>query len=111
MQDEFDVVLNGLKKYSPKKSEYIKDKISLLYNAEKIYDWRKMIIDEFKNKIFPFYHKESKFEDEDEDDIREKMILLIIKRLIFFKGKRHKWWISHETHFSSRSDSITGKIE
>ena len=47
-----------------------------------------MIIDEFKNKIFPFYHKESKFEDE--DDIREKMILLIIKRLIFFKEKRHK---------------------
>ena len=49
-----------------------------------------MIIDEFKKKIFPFYHKESKFEDEDEDDIREKMILLIIKRLIFFKEKRHK---------------------
>ena len=49
-----------------------------------------MIIDELKNKIFPFYHKESKFEDEDEDDIREKMILLIIKRLIFFKEKRHK---------------------
>ena len=80
-----------------------------MYNAEKIYDRRKMIIDEYRNKIFPFYHKESRFEDE--DDIREKTILLIIKRLIFFKGKRHKWWISHETHFSSRSDSITGKIE
>ena len=33
-QAEFNVVLNALKKYSPKKSEYIKEKMDLLDNVK-----------------------------------------------------------------------------
>ena len=88
MQNEFDSVVNALEEYSPKNPEYEKEKINLLNNAEKFYDGREMIINAFKNTIFPFQHDESRFEDEDEDDIKDKNSLTDYKkldRLIFLK--------------------------
>ena len=88
MQNEFDSVVNALEEYSPKNLEYEKEKINLLNNAEKFYDGREMIINVFKNTIFPFQHDESRFEDEDEDDIQDKNSLTDYKkldRLIFLK--------------------------
>ena len=40
-----------------------------------------MIINAFKDKIFPLYH-ESRFEDKEQGEIRDEMVLLTIKTLI-----------------------------
>ena len=61
MQNEFDSVVNALEEYSPKNLEYEKEKINLLNNAEKFYDGREMIINAFKNTLFPFQHDENRF--------------------------------------------------
>ena len=53
LHNEFNTVRGALKKYSPKKSEYIKEKINVKGNIEKIYDGKEIIINAFKNKIFP----------------------------------------------------------
>ena len=56
--------------------------------AEKFYYGREMIINAFKNKIFAFYHGESRFEDEDEDDIKEENGFIdyeSLNRVIFLK--------------------------
>ena len=53
-QDDFDNRFELLKDYKPKKdSKYYKLKDNHLINTKKIYDGRKMIIEGFKNKIFP----------------------------------------------------------
>ena len=53
-QGNFDNRFELLKDYKPRKdSKYYKLKDDLLINAKKIYDGRKMIIEAFKNKIFP----------------------------------------------------------
>ena len=57
MQGEFNVVLDALKNYSPKTPEYIRHEISLLDIAEIFYDGREMVINAFKDKIFPCYKK------------------------------------------------------
>ena len=71
MQGEFNVVLDALKNYSPKTPEYIRHEISLLDIAEIFYDGREMVINAFKDKIFPCY-KKSHFKDidKDRDEIR-----------------------------------------
>ena len=49
-----------------------------------------MIINAFKNKIFPLYHEENMFEDKDEDDIKDENGLINYKkleRLIFSKRR------------------------
>ena len=56
-----------------------------------------MIINAFENKIFPLYHdhhEENRFEDEDEDDIRDGNGLINYKNALYFnfpKRKRYKW--------------------
>ena len=90
-EDEFNAVLNALKKYSPKNLEYIKEKINFLDNVKNFYDGRNMIINAFKDKIFPFYH-ESRFEDKDKDKdhIRDENGLINYKKLdslIFLKER------------------------
>ena len=40
-----------------------------------------MIINAFKNKIFPFYHEEDMFEGEDEDDNRDENGLINYNKL------------------------------
>ena len=53
IQDEFNGVYGALEKYKPKKEPYIEKRRKLLINADNFYKERKMIIDAFKNKIFP----------------------------------------------------------
>ena len=43
----------ALEKYKPKKEPYVAKRGKLLTNAKKIYKGREMIIDAFKNEIFP----------------------------------------------------------
>ena len=66
MQDEFDGILGALKKYNPKKSEYVTAKNNLLINAKNLFDGRKMIIDAFKNKIFLLKENEDEHEEFDQ---------------------------------------------
>ena len=40
-------------------------------NVEKFYDGREIIINEFKNKIFPLNYEESHFQNEDKDDVKD----------------------------------------
>ena len=69
-QDDFDKRYELLKIYKPKKdSKYNKIKDDLLINAKKIYDGRKMIIEAFKNKIFPLSNPDYYPEYVSEEDI------------------------------------------
>ena len=52
-QDEFNDMLKLLKKYRPNTPKYVKSKKDLLINAQNFYDGREMIIDAFKDKLFP----------------------------------------------------------
>ena len=49
----FNKLLNQLRKYSRRSPEYKINRESLLINAKNLYEGRQMIIDAFKNKIFP----------------------------------------------------------
>ena len=54
IQDEFNGIYGALEKYKPKKnSKFNKPREKLLINSKNFHDGRKMIIDAFKNKIFP----------------------------------------------------------
>ena len=57
MQKEYSISLDVLKKYRPRNSDYIKKRKKLLNNAKNLYFGREMIINSFKNKIFPLYFK------------------------------------------------------
>ena len=57
-QEEFNVVLHLLKRYSPKHDKYVTLKNNLVDNASKFYKGREKIIEGFKNGLFPFYDKE-----------------------------------------------------
>ena len=53
-QNEFDDMTDILKTYRPRKdSKYYKLKQDLLINEQNFYDGREMIVNTFKNKIFP----------------------------------------------------------
>lgn len=54
-----------IKRYRPKNLEYIKEKGSILDNAEKCYDRRKLITDALKNKVFPFTSRGQEYEDKE----------------------------------------------
>ena len=75
----------------------------------------KNIIEGFKNKIFRIHHddEDSRFENNDENDIRDNNGLIdYIKLESLIKIKeRHQWSISQKTFSSSGSESIAGKIE
>ena len=53
MQDELYVVLCLLEDYLAKAPKYKEHKKNLLSNAKKCYDGREMIVNAFKNEIFP----------------------------------------------------------
>ena len=53
IQDEFNGVYGALDKYKPKKEPYIEKRRKLLINTDNFYKGREIIIDAFKNKIFP----------------------------------------------------------
>ena len=70
IQEEFNGVIGALEIYGARKPKYIK-KERLLINARNFYDGRKMIINAFKNKIFP--KAPTSFEDDaDEDELLKK---------------------------------------
>ena len=52
-QDEFMAVYNALEKYNPEKPDYATARKNLLINAKNFYDGREMIINAFKNGMFP----------------------------------------------------------
>ena len=72
-----------MNRYSPKNKKYINAKKELLGNAKNFYKGREKIIEGFKNKIFPIYHDDeySRFEDNDENDIRNNNGLINYKKL------------------------------
>ena len=55
-QDEITGVMGALKAYAPRDNKYVEAKNRLLNNGKKFYEGREKIIEEFKNKIFPFYY-------------------------------------------------------
>ena len=89
MQEEYIAVLTALEKCKPRDSEYKNKKLKLLENVKRFYNWREMIVNAFKNKIFPLYHKENMSEDKDEDYIRDKNGLINCKKLerLIFSGR------------------------
>ena len=78
-----DVVLNALRKYSPKNQKHIKAKNKLLDNAKDFHKGRKNIIEGFKNKIFPIWHdnEDSRFKDNDQKSIRDNNGLINYEKL------------------------------
>ena len=93
-QDIFDDKNEELKKYLPKTKDNIDTKYNLLTNALKFYDRREMIINAFKNKLFPLYSgnyyeefKEESSESEGEDKIPDISILEQITELDKFYGR------------------------
>ena len=54
-QDVFDSIIKKLKKYHPRTDDNISDKDKTLTSAQNVYNGREMIINGFKNKLFPFY--------------------------------------------------------
>ena len=72
-QDNFDDMIEILKVYKPKKDfQYYGRKQDLVINVQDFYDGREMIINTFKNKLFPFYsgnhYKEFKEESSESED-------------------------------------------
>ena len=71
-QEEFNVVLHLLKRYSLKHDKYVTLKNNLVDNASKFYEGREKIIEGFKNGVFSFYYdrdneEQMKFEKEEEE--------------------------------------------
>ena len=71
-QITFEGTLNVLERYNPKKPDYKTAKDNLLLNARNLYEGRGVIINAFKDKIFPFGVEEpedlGKRPDDDESD-------------------------------------------
>ena len=53
IQKEFDAIIGALKNYKPTRLKYKKNKEKLLINAQNFYNGREMIVNAFKNGIFP----------------------------------------------------------
>ena len=61
--------LDALDKYKPRKPDYETPRKNLSINAKKFYDGREMIINTFKNKIFPLSSEDfPEYKDRDEDE-------------------------------------------
>ena len=87
-QSVFDDKIEELKKYRPRTTDNTDTKNNLLNNARNFYDGREMIINTFKNKLFPFYSgnyyeefKEESSESEGEDKIPDISTLEQMARL------------------------------
>ena len=87
-QGIFDDKIEELKKHRPRTKDNIDTKNNLLTNAQNFYDGREMIINVFKNTLFPFYSgnyyeefKEESSESEDEDKVPDISTLEQMARL------------------------------
>ena len=88
-QDNFDDMIKILKDYKPKKSDNKKKKDALVINAQNFYDGRKMIVNAFKSKTFPFYlgnyyHdlEEETSESDEEDKLLEDKLLTDLDKVL-----------------------------
>ena len=82
IQDEFNGVYGALEKYKPKEEPYIEKRRKLLINADNFYKGREMIIDAFKNEIFPMVptgFSEDQEPSESRDEEEKDGILAVIK--------------------------------
>ena len=70
-QDVFDTILEKLKKHNLRAKANIEDKTDTLTRAQNFYDGREMIINAFKNKLFPFYSENYYKELEEESSESE----------------------------------------
>ena len=91
-QYEFTAVLDASEKYKPKKPDYETARKNLLINAKNFYDGREMIIDTFKNKMFPlstedFFEDEGTDEDESNDKFYTPRKLETIPEILDFEDK------------------------
>ena len=91
-QDQFMVVLDALGKYKPRKPDYETARKNLLINAKKNYYGRQMVIDAFKNKIFPLSSKDflkykGRNEDESDDEFYTPRELETILELSNFENE------------------------
>ena len=72
-QDEFMVVLDALDKYKRRKPDYETPIKNILINSKKFYDGTEMIINAFKNKIFPLCSEDfPEYKDRDEDESNDE---------------------------------------
>ena len=78
-QEEFDAVLNVLRKYVPRRKEYINAKDKLSNKAKTFYKGREKIIEGFKNEIFPFLSDDGRFKDKMRMILEVTTVLLIVK--------------------------------
>ena len=60
------------KKYKPRREPYIEKRRKLLIKADNFYKGREVIIDAFKNKIFPTVPTGFNEDDVDEDELLKK---------------------------------------
>ena len=89
-QDEFMTIYNALENYGARKPEYVTAKNNLLINAKNFYDGREMIINAFKNKMFPLspdhdLSDAGRDKDQSDDDFYTPRELEIIPELSNFK--------------------------
>ena len=66
-----------------KNTEYKNERLRLLENVKKCYDGRGMIINPFKNEVFPFYRdsEDRKFKDNGDNDIGDNNGLVDYEKL------------------------------
>ena len=78
MQIEFTATLTALEKCRPRKPEYKKEKLKLLDNAKKLYDGRKIIIDAFKNNVFPLEAEDKSLNVKTRTNIKMNMKIVLL---------------------------------
>ena len=76
IQEKYEAQLNALERYILRNPDYVGERKQLLNNAKNFHDGREMIINAFKDKIFPLNPEKSfpeyKDRDEDEDEDGDK---------------------------------------
>ena len=72
-----------IRRIQTKNTEYKNERLRLLENVKKFYDGRGMIINPFKNEVFPFYRdsEDRKFKDNGDNDIGDNNGLVDYEKL------------------------------
>ena len=91
-QDEFMAIYNALDNYGAKKPKYTTAKNNILINAKNFYDGKEMVINAFKNKIFPLspdddFSGEGRDEDESDEEFYNRRELETIPELSNFENE------------------------
>ena len=102
-QDVFGDMIEKLKKYKPRTKDNIKDKNNVLKNTQNLYDGREMIINAFKNKLFPLYSG-NYYEDykKNHQKVKVKIKNQKIKYLILVLLNKLRCW----TNFTAQGGNL-----